>query len=534
MDYLTIIFSLVGGLALFLYGMKILSESLKKAAGDRLKRALERLTSNRLRGVATGALVTAGVQSSSLTTVTLVGLINAGLLSLEGAVPVIMGANIGTTVTAQLISFKLGAFALPILAIGFAMQFMRKDKYVYVGQVILGFGLIFLGMNIMSEGVSPLKSSPEVVNWLAMLGEVPLFGILAGAGFTGIIQSSSATSGLVIAMGMGDLIDLSSAIALILGANIGTCVTVLLASIGSSISSKRAAHAHLIFNLAGVVIFYPFIAYFSQLVALTAAELPRQIANAHTIFNVVTTLILIPFIGIIVAIVKRTVRGDEIRIDRGAKFLDKRALDAPAIALSLALKETCSMGNIALSMLRDAESVLAKYDGKAVLAVKMKEEATDEIDNIIERYLIRIARKNISKQQALQVETMIHNISDIERVADHAKNIIERLEYSEKEGLRYSAKARSELRVMFRKTITGFSDAVRVMSDGSGKRVKKVLEIEVEIDRMQKRFEKNHLRRLRAGNCDAMSGPVFIDILRNLERISDHAHNIAYAILMGF
>lgn len=534
MDYLTIIFSLVGGLALFLFGMRILSDSLKKAAGDRLKSALDKLTSSRLRGVGTGALVTAALQSSSLTTVTLVGLINAGLLSLEGAVPVIMGANIGTTVTAQLISFKLGAFALPILAIGFAMQFMKKEKYVYAGQIILGFGLIFLGMNIMSDGVSPLKVSPEVVRWLAMLGEVPLFGILAGAGFTGIIQSSSATSGLVIAMGMGELIDLNSAIALILGANIGTCVTVLLASIGSSLSSKRAAHAHLIFNIAGVAMFYPFISYFSQLVALTAAELPRQIANAHTIFNVATTLILIPFVGILVAIVKRTVRGEEIKIDRGTKFLDKRALDTPAVALSLAGKETDSMGNISLSMLRDCEKVFAKYDGRAVLAVRMKEEATDEIDNLIERYLIKIAQRNLSNRQSMQVEIMIHNISDIERVADHAKNIIERLEYIEREGLRFSGNARAEIRKMFRKTITGYTDAVRVMSDGNEKRVRKVLDMEVEIDRMQKRFEKNHLRRLKKGKCDPMAGPVFIDIVRNLERISDHAHNIAYAILMGF
>jgi phosphate:Na+ symporter len=534
MDYLAVIFSLVGGLALFLFGMRILSESLKKAAGDRLKRALDKLTSSRLRGVGTGAVVTAAVQSSSLTTVTLVGLINAGLLSLEGAVPVIMGANIGTTVTAQLISFKFGAFALPILAIGFAMQFMRRDKYVHAGQVILGFGMVFLGMNIMSDGVSPLRSSPEVVGWLATLGEVPVLGILAGAGFTGIIQSSSATTGLVIAMGMGDLIDLKSAIALILGANIGTCVTVLLASIGSSLSSKRAAHAHLIFNIGGVAIFYPFIGFFSQLVALTAAELPRQIANAHTIFNVVTTLILIPFVGILVAVVKRTVKGEEIKIDRGAKFLDKRALDAPAVALSLARRETVSMGKISLSMLRDCEKVLAKYDGRAVLAVKMKEEATDEIDNLIERYLTKIAQRNLSNQQSMRVETMIHNISDIERVADHAKNIIERLEYMEREGLRFSRNAKAEMRKMFRLTITGYADAVRVMSDGNERRVRRVLDIELEIDRMQKRFEKNHLRRLKAGKCDPMAGPVFIDIVRNLERVSDHAHNIAYAIMMGF
>jgi len=534
MDYLTVIFGLVGGLALFLFGIRILSDGLKKAAGDRLKTALEKLTSSKLRGVGTGAAVTAAVQSSSLTTVMLVGLINAGLLSLEGAVPVIMGANIGTTVTAQLISFKVGAFALPILAIGFAMQFLRREKYVHAGQVILGFGLIFLGMNIMSEGVSPLKSSPQVVELLALLGDVPILGILAGAGFTGVVQSSSATSGLVIAMGMGNLIDLNSAIALILGANIGTCVTVLLASIGASLSSKRAAHAHLLFNIAGVAIFYPFLSYFSQLVALTAAELPRQIANAHTIFNVMTTLVLLPFAGILVVIVKKTARGDEIKIDRGTKFVDRRALETPSVALSLASRETERMAKISLSMIKDCEKIFTKYDSRAVLAVKTKEEAVDEIDNLIEKYLAKIAQRSLSNKQSMMVEIMIHNISDIERVADHADNIIERLEYSEKEGLGFSGKAKRELREMFSKTVSSYSDAIKVLSTGNVKLAHKVLDMEVELDKMQKRLEASHLLRLKRGACNPQIGPVFVDIVRNLERISDHAHNIAYAVLMGF
>ena len=305
MDVIPIVFGMVGGLALFLYGMTLLSTGLQKAAGDKLRVWIEKLTNNKLKGVGVGALVTAIVQSSSITTVTLVGLINAGLISLGQSIPVIMGANIGTTITAQLIAFKIGAFSLPIIAIGFALNAIcKRPSHRYIGQIIMGFGLLFLGMTTMSIGLKPLRTDPLALALLAEFGQIPLFGVAAGAVFTALIQSSSATTGLVIAMASEQLLDLPGAIAIIIGANIGTCITVVLASLGATLTSKRAALSHVLFNLAGAAIFLAIFSPFVSLVTLTAANLPRQIANAHLIFNVSMVVIMLPCVAVFVIVVK--------------------------------------------------------------------------------------------------------------------------------------------------------------------------------------------------------------------------------------
>jgi phosphate:Na+ symporter len=426
MHLISIIFGLLGGLALFLYGLFFLSEGLQKVAGNRVKDMLEKLTDRPIKGVFVGTFTTGVTQSSSIMMVTIIGLINAGLLTLEQAVGVMLGAEIGTTITAQLIAFRVGTFYLPLIAIGFFLySFSKSNRNRYIGQALLGFGILFLGMAIMKDGVKPFRSEPFVLDILADFGRTPILGIIVGALFTGLVQSSSATTGLVIAMGMEGVITLPAAIALIFGANIGTTITGLLASIGSSLSAKRTAAAQFFVNIAGVSLFFPFISRFATIVATTSPDLPRQIANAHTIFNVTVTLLMLPLVGIIVAVVKRVVPGEEIRVDRGAKYLDDRTLHTPALALSQVLKETVRTANMASEMLELGMNAFDDGDKKMFLTIKKKEEVVDELHKLIDRYLTKIGEKDLSEEQMRMYATLQHSITDIERVADHAYNIAE-------------------------------------------------------------------------------------------------------------
>ncbi len=534
MDVVPIVFGLVGGLALFLYGMSLLSNGLQKAAGDKLRLWIEKLTRSKLRGVGVGALVTAVVQSSSITTVTLVGLINAGLLSLNQAVPIIMGANIGTTVTAQLIAFKVGALSLPIIAVGFALASLgKKPAHRYFGQVILGFGLLFLGMNTMSGAMKPLRTDPAMMALLSGLGSPPIFGMGVGAIFTALIQSSSATSGLVIAMASENLLDLPAAIAIIIGANIGTCATVILASIGSTLTSKRAALSHILFNLIGAAIFFVVFSPFVSLVSLTASDLPRQIANAHLIFNISITLAMLPFVATLVFVVKSLLPGKEIKIDGGVKYLDKRLLSTPAVALSQAEKEAERLGRMSLAAVDDAIKAFRENDLTLVKVVQKREDAVDELDNIIEAFLVKITRRELNKKQAKRVSALVHSISDIERVSDHANNIAELAERKAREKLSFSRPALRELEVMFKKSRESFAKSINVMVSGNRKLATRVMNLESEIDGLQAKFEQNNFERTTHKRCNAKSSVVFAEAIRNLERISDHAHNISMATTFG-
>jgi len=535
MIFLSIILSVTGGLALFLYGLHLLSRGLQKSAGDRVRVILEKLTNRPIKAVFVGLFITVIVQSSSVTTVTLVGLVNSGLMNLGQAVGVILGTNIGTTVTAQIISFKVGTMFFPLIALGFFLFFFsKKEKYKNIGQSILGFGILFLGMHTMSSGVRPLRDSTFLINTLVNFGKVPVLGIIAGAVFTGIIQSSSATTGLVIAMGMERIIDLNSAIPIILGANIGTCITVLIASIGSSLSAKRAAVSHLIFNVIGVLLFFPFLKQLTQIASLTSPNLPRQIANAHTIFNITMTVIMLPAIGLLVILVKKILPGEEISIDEGITHLDEKLLNTPSIAIGQAKKETIRMANIVIKMLQNSEKALFTGEKRFILPVFKNEESVDELDNLIEEYLAKISRQPLSKKQAGEIAILMHSISDIERVADHAHNIAELTERMKKEKLNFSKTAMKELKEIFDATKESYINAVSVLDKKDEKLGRRVLDLEVNVDRMERELEEKHFQRLRKGICKPEAGPFYLDTVRNLERISDHAHNIAYAILIGF
>ncbi|MCK4634254.1 MAG: Na/Pi cotransporter family protein [Candidatus Aenigmarchaeota archaeon] len=534
MDWTSAIIALIGGLALFLFGMKLLSDGLQNIAGEKLRKVLEKITNNPIKGVFVGASLTALIQSSSITTVTLVGLLNAGLITLRQAVGVILGAEIGTTITAQILAFKIGTMFFPLIALGVILQFSKKTKYNDIGKVILGFGILFLGMYTMSSSMGPLKESAMVVEMLASFGKTPILGVFAGALLTGIIQSSSATTGLVIAMGIENAITLQSAIAIILGANIGTCVTVMIASIGSSLSAKRAALSHFLFNTIGVCLFFPFIVPFGNLVSLTASDIPRQIANAHLIFNISMTIIMLPLIGLLVWLTKKIVPGKEVKVERGTKYIDERLIRTPALALEQSRKEVVRMGKIAESMLKDCKKALFEDDRKMVSYIKNKEKSVDEIDDLIEEYLIKISKKHLTDAQKRKLAGLTHIISDIERVSDHINNIGERIELKNNRKLKFSKPATKELKKMFKVADESYKKSIKLLNSGDQNLYKIVMDLEMEADYLENSLEERHLERLKKGTCKPEAGPLFLDMIRNLERITDHAHNIAYSVKLDF
>lgn len=536
MNLFYIILQVFAGLALFLFGIRMLSNGLKKIAGSKLKRLLEKMTSNKYKGILVGAATTALIQSSSLTMVTQIGLLNAGLLTLEQSVGIIMGQEIGTTVTAQIVAFPIGNFFLLMIIIGFVLHIFPKfKKYQHIGQILLGFGILFLGMKTMSGGAKGIMDYPIIIDTLVSFGATPILGVIAGAIFTGIVQSSSATTGLVIAMGATNVITLPAAIALILGANIGTCVTGFIASLGSCKSAKRAAFIQIFMNVVTVAIFISFIQPFSTLISNTSANLPRQIANAHTVYNAISILMILPFTRYVVMLTKKVVPGELIKTEeRASKYLDERFLRAPFMALSQASKEVNRIAKIALKMLDLSKKALLKSDEKAAKEVFENEDLIDDLCYYAENYLDRIPTNELSRAEFQKHIKLIHAITDIERTADLSNNIavsaIDKIN-QEKE---FTKIAEEEMDVMFKKARLAYKDSIEALKKEDEELAKKVTELEDQIDAFEKKFKRNHIRRLKAGTCDIRADVIFTDTLRNLERIGDHADNIASSILTNF
>jgi phosphate:Na+ symporter len=535
MDVVTIVLGTIGGLALFLYGLHTLSDSLEKSAGEKIRQILTKLTENPLKGCFLGAFTAALLQSSGLTMITLIGMINAGIMTLRQGIGVMLGSEIGTTVTAQLIAFKIGVYFLPLIAFGFFLSFLaKKRKYKIIGQMVLSFGLVYLGMNIMSTSIQPLQNEPGFTDFLSNLGQFPLYGLILGVTVTAIFQSSSAMMGLAISLGVNNLITLPAAIAVVLGANVGTCITAMLASIGSSLSSKRLALTQLTINLVGVLLFFPFIANLSGLVQMTSSDLPRQIANFHSVFNIIITVLMLPLIGFLVTVVKRLLPGEEPAIRWGTEFIDVRLLNVPSIALAQAEKEVNRMAEITCEMLDKATSAIVEDQEEAIGKVKRMEEAVDEINEAVDRFLDEIRSEDLSEHELRVLACLKHSITDIERVGDHANNLVELAERKQKGTLKFSKEAKDEIETMCMKTKLIYKSALTVLADPNREVIQKVRNLEDEIDNLQRVFEENHVRRLENKICSPLMGIIFVDILRNLERIADHSTNIVNAMLLGF
>lgn len=526
------IFTLFGGLGLFIYGMKLMGEGLERAAGDRLKYLLELLTRNRVMGVLVGALVTSIIQSSSATTVMVVGLVNAGLMDLMQAIGVIMGANIGTTMTAQLIAFKFTKIALPAVGLGVAVHLFAKHKtQKFIGQIILGFGLLFFGMQTMEVALKPLAKMPEFISFMANFGKTPLLGVVAGFLTTGIIQSSSATIGILQALADQGVVNISIALPILFGDNIGTCVTALLSSIGTNITAKRAAMLHLMFNIIGTIIFMLALPVVQVAVSYTSSNPVRQIANAHTFFNVTNTIIQLPFAFLLVKLVTYLIPGTPEIVERGTKYIDDRLLETPPIAVAQAKKEICRMGSLALETLADTMNIFLYYNEQKARIAREKESVVNELARLTTRYLALLSRMPLSTDESKQITYMINAINDMERVGDHAMNILELAEYKEEHRLPFSNEAIRELVEMSSKVNETFQMAIDAFLAGDKSAAGTIIVKEEEIDSMENTLRSHHIKRLNEGTCNPSSGVIFLDIVNNLERVGDHAFNLATYIL---
>ncbi len=449
-DLLAVILGAVGGLALFLYGLRVLSSALKRAVGEQVRALLERLTSRAYRGVLVGMVATGLLQSSSIAMVLLIGLLNAGVLSLRQGIGVMLGAEIGTSVTAQIIAFRVGDYYLPIIAVGFALaELFRGRRAGDVGRALLGFGLLFLGMSVMSSGLRGLAHSTAVIGLLESLGSNVVLGVVMGAAVTAVIQSSSAVTALVIAMGSSGILTLPAAIALILGANIGTTVTAQIASLGMSLSAQQLARAQLLVNVIGVAVFIPLVPWYAGLMASTSSLLARQIANAHTFFNVASTLAFLPLVGALAWLVRRITWGREPVVEARPQHLAEAFLAAPAVALSQARHEIERMSDMTCLMIEGCRRGLLERDEASLGEVLEIESAVDTLKEEIEAYLERIPADSLSAREERRLHVLRHATGDIERVGDQAVNIAERGERVLREGYPFSDEASADLAEMF-------------------------------------------------------------------------------------
>ncbi len=529
---LEMLFTFLGGLGIFLLGMNKMGDGLQNAAGDKMRKVLEKLISNPIMGVIVGALVTAILQSSSGTTVITVGFVNARLLTLRQAVAVIMGANIGTTITAQLIAFKLTDYALPAVALGVAINFLSKRKNrKYIGQIIIGFGLLFLGLDIMSDAMKPLRSLPEFVNFMSSFADNPILGVLTGAVLTAVVQSSSATIAILQTLAIEGLVDIRNALPILFGDNIGTTITAVLASIGTGINARRVALSHVTFNIIGTIIFLLLLPFVTWVVGAIGGDVARQIANAHTLFNISNTIIQLPFIGLLVLLITKLIPGEEKTVEYGVKYLDKRLLINPSVALGQATKELNRMGQLAKETLQDSVEGFLKNDEKLLKLAQEKENVVDQLEAEITEYLVALSQKRLSPELSTKLAILLNTVNDIERVGDHGSNIAELAEYKISHKLPFTEQALEELRIMAKDVEGAFERSLIALQNGDEVLAKEVKAYDDHIDKMEKDLRKSHIGRLNEGSCFTPAGIIFLEVISNLERVGDHSYNIASAAL---
>ncbi|MDX5677303.1 Na/Pi cotransporter family protein, partial [Clostridioides difficile] len=531
-----IVISLIGGLGLFLYGMSLMGEGLQKSAGDKLKKIIELLTSNVVMGVLVGTVVTGIIQSSSATTVMVVGFVNAGIMNLSQAIGVIMGANIGTTVTAQLVSFNLEGIAPIALGIGILFYlFTSNQKTKHLSEILIGFGILFTGMEFMKDAVAPLAEYKAFTDALLYFSKNPVLGILAGFAITGIVQSSSASMGMLIALASQGILPLSSALPILYGDNIGTCVTSLLSSVGASRNARRAAVMHLSFNVIGTIIFMlvlnkPISAIVTH---FDPTDTARQIANAHTLFNLTNVIILLPFSKYIVKLANRLIpiKETESEIVNNTKYLDERMFSTPSIALGNTVQEVVRMGHKATNSLEHSIAGFLNKSNEDINKAFESEKVVNKLQKDILNYLLKLSKEPLRDDERFRTDLLFNTVNDIERVSDHAENIAE-LAMSVKEmNISFSDSAIREIYEIYNKTITNFKDALIVLDVKDFELANKVLEVENEVNYLEKTFRNSHMIRLNNGSCTIDAGVLYLDLLTNLERISDHSTNIVKQVL---
>lgn len=535
---LTDVFLLLGGLGLFLYGMTIMSDSLRLVAGDNMRNVLEKTTKNKFLGVIMGMVVTFLIQSSSATTVMTVSFVSAGLMDLSQALGVIMGANIGTTITAQIIAFNLGSYAPIIVFVGAAIALFAKNKTVKnSGLIILGFGMLFVGISMMSDAVYPLRDS-EVFRKIITELKNPIIAILVGLVFSVIIQSSSASVGITQAFAAAGLVELHVAIYLIMGMAIGTCITPIIASLTASRDGKRTAFMSLFFNIVRVVIFAAIVGIFPSVISffekLSPGDVSRQIANSHMISSIVAVIIELPFSALIVKlsyIVIPVTPEEKNKVEKKLIYLTKGVELSPSIAITQAKRETCRMGEIARDNLALALDSFFKKDDKPTEVVFDTEKTINYLNHEITACLVTFRALELSRKDLNTLGMMFRVVSDIERIGDHAENIAEYTVLENVKSANISDIAMGEIKEIAEASLKVVDLALAVYRDESHDLLDKVSELEEHVDDLHEKFTDNHVARLMQDKCDPLGGVVFTDILTDLERISDHAINIAYSIV---
>jgi phosphate:Na+ symporter len=522
----------IGGLGLFLFGIQIMASGMQKIAGDRFRRILEALTNKPVMGALTGVVVTLLVQSSSTVTVMVVGFANAGLMNLSQAISVIIGANIGTTVTAQIVSFNIKAIIFPAIGIGSLLNFFgRRRVYRYLGQTVLGFGLLFFGMTTMSDGMSPLRDLEAFHNMLMQFSAYPVLGILCGALFTALIQSSSAATGVIIALTMQDLIPFNSAVPLILGTNIGTSITAVLAGIGANVAAKRTAAAHVLFNVCGVSLALLFLGPFTDLMLQTATTVPRQVANTHTAFNLMSTIVFILLLKQFTALVCRLIPGDDTKIEFGPKFLDPRILKTPAAAINGVKQELLRMAAIAREMLGDAVNMFTKGDLKKVKHVEQMEALLNDLEKEINVYLAELSQHSMPREHSRLIGSLMSAANDLERIGDHAENIMLLSEEAVDQKLPVSNAAIEEVTEFYKMVDSMLERATRAFELEDRELAAKVVADDDTVDEQEKVLRKEHIERINKKKCYPGAGVIYLDLLSNLERVADHSTGIAEIVL---
>lgn len=541
------IVTLFGSLAVFIYGMNLMSDGLQKAAGEKMKNILALLTKNPVVGILAGALVTGVLQSSSATTVMVIGFVNAGLMNLPQAISIILGANIGTTITAQLIAFKIGDYVWLFILVGFLMYFVsKKESVVNIGQTLFAFGLLFMGINNMGAVMKPIAAMPEVADMFLAVSDIPVLGVIIGTIVTLLIQSSSAAIAVLQNLasqagpdGVSSILGLEGALPILFGTNIGTTITAILAAIGSSVNAKRTAAAHTIFNVTGTVIFMFFIpvyARFIEMISPTGIEfevVSRQIANGHMFFNIINTIIFLPFIGLLVKIVMKMIPGNDMdKLPSEPIYLDYKIIEQPVFAIHMATKELSRIASFTLQMLTDAKKSFLADDMDSVNKVYETEKIVNKLTDETVEYLASVfATDALTEHQGHIVSGLIHIASDIEHIGDNCENIVDFAREKIRQKYEFSDIACAEIYECFDQASRMVRDSIKAMEDGDINLAKDILQQETEMNKTEERLRRGHMKRINDGICSPQFTVIYTDVIHNIERIGDSCQNIAYAVL---
>ena len=532
-----IVFHFLGGLGLFLYSIKTMGDGLQQAAGDRLRFYIDKYTSNPFFGILVGIGMTALIQSSSGVTVITVGLVSAGLLTLRQAIGIVMGANIGTTVTSFIIGFKLGDYALPMLFLGAVCLFFTKNRSINnIGRIIFGVGGIFFALNLMSGAMEPLKDLQVFRDYMVELSKNPILGVFVGTGLTLLIQASSATIGILQNLYASNLIDLQGALPVLFGDNIGTTITAIIASLGANIAAKRVAAAHVAFNVIGTIICIIFLVPFTSLIQwfenfLNLAP-EMTIAFAHGTFNITNTIIQFPFIGALAFLVTKLIPGEDEVVKYEPLYLDEQLIkQAPSIALGNAKKELLHLGNYAAKAFDLSYDYIINSNEKVAEKGHKTEEAINTIDEKLTRYLISLSGEALSQKESEVLTNILDSSRDLERIGDHAEALLNLNDYLQRKNVQFSEAALEELAEIYLKTSDFVKDALESVETNDLEKAQALIERHEDINNMERVLRKTHIKRLNNGECSTQAGVNFIDIISHYTRVSDHAMNLAEKVL---